>query len=468
MNFKSSLLYASRIIFSKSSNRNSGIGKKSLIGSMICIGISLIPLVAVLVISNGMVSGITGRMINLGSRDLSIYISSKSESVKNLQTFVHTAEEFNKVQGITDSFAEIQSTGLALKNKTRCGATIRAVQNDLFTADKNYSSLFKIVEGSAELSSSRDCILGTQIAEKLNVHPGDSVNLVTVNIPDGQKNVAAGNGDSLNVLPRTTSFKVKGIVSSGYQELDSLWFFIPLETGFKILPAKSSSFIISLSTNDTFTNKLYQIQENVQQRIYGTDWENSDSISGAYIYRWDQINKAQYENFASTKILLLLIMLLIVLVASVNISSALIMIVMERKKEIAILKSVGASSSGISLAFLATGFGCGLGGVLIGIPLGLLASVNINGIIHLFEKILNGAVKFFLVLFNSQSGLHFNQIHILDPAYYLQEIPIVISFSDLFIIVAGTLLLSLLVSLIPSVKAGREKPMDTMRGNYAV
>ena len=92
------------------------------------------------------------------------------------------------------------------------------------------------------------------------------------------------------------------------------------------------------------------------------------------------MNATEFENFSSTRVMLVFIMLLVVLVASVNISSAIVMLVMERRKEIAILKSCGASSSGITFSFLLTGLACGTGGVMAGLPVGLLLSVNANAL----------------------------------------------------------------------------------------
>jgi lipoprotein-releasing system permease protein len=218
--------------------------------------------------------------------------------------------------------------------------------------------------------------------------------------------------------------------------------------------------MFSLTTENPFSNDLVKIKQNVRNDIMG--YGDNISISQSRVYSWNELNAAEYENFSSTKLLLLLIMLLIVLVASVNISSALVMIVMERRKEIAILKSVGANSSGITTSFLLIGMISGAGGVLMGIPLGLLAGVNINQIISFMEKIVNLFLKFVYVLSNGGEG-GFSAVHLLDPAFYLQEIPVIIPFGELVVITLGTLLLSLIVSAIPAVKAGREKPLDTLR-----
>ena len=138
------------------------------------------------------------------------------------------------------------------------------------------------------------------------------------------------------------------------------------------------------------------------------------------------------------------------------------MLVMERRKEIAILKSTGASSGGITLSFLLVGFACGAGGTLLGLPLGLFVSVNINGIIRFIENVINAFTRFSFML-TTGSASNFEGVHLLDPGYYLQEIPITIPLRELFIIVVGTLALSVVVSIIPAIKAGKEKPLDTLR-----
>ncbi len=153
---------------------------------------------------------------------------------------------------------------------------------------------------------------------------------------------------------------------------------------------------------------------------------------------------------------------MIVLVASVNISSALGMLALERRREIAILKSLGASPSGVSFAFLLTGFACGAAGLVIGIPAGLLVSVNVNAVIRAAEKAVNFALRGLYFLFKNDI-MEFSQISLLNEEYYLTEIPVNIPFGDLFLIGAATLLLSLFVSVFPAIKAGRNKPLDTLR-----
>ena len=186
---------------------------------------------------------------------------------------------------------------------------------------------------------------------------------------------------------------------------------------------------------------------------------------GYTVYTWRELNRAQFQSFTTTRMLLLFIMFLIVLVASVNVSSALVMLVMERRREIAILKSTGARPGDIAFAFLLSGFLTGAGGVLLGVPAGILCALNINGIFAFMERAINGLSAACYYAFAPLAGRTPAPvgIHLLDPAYYLETIPIHIEPGKLFAIAAGTLVLSVIVSAIPAYRAGQEKPIDTMR-----
>ena len=438
MKFASSFFYASRFIFPKKKLDGSISGaKKSLIGAMFCIGISLIPLVTVLVISNGMVEGMTERMIGLSTSHLQVVMHNGSVADEN--EFMEATNLIASTKGVVSVLPELQGIGLAAGNDGRTGATIRAVENNIFESNDDYKNLFSVLEGNPVLETDNCAILGQKIASTLDLHAGDTVRLITT------KQLSSG-----KIVPKIQSFTVSAIVSSGYQELDALWVFIPLKTGFKMFDLSFVKMCVGVKTEDAFGSSLTETALRIKKNI-----PMNSGVSS-----WDKINASQYENFASTKLLLMVIMLLIVLVASVNISSALIMLVMERKKEIAILKSLGGSAGGISLAFLIVGVLCGLGGVLIGLPIGLLCAVNCNYIINLAEKALNFFSKFVYLLKGVDS---YSTIRLLDPAYYLQNIPISIPLRELFLISAGTLVLSLFASSFPAVKAGQEKPIDTLR-----
>ena len=425
------------------------MGRRSLLGAVICIAISLVPLTALLVVSEGMIEGMTERIIHLSTHDIQIEPASTSFCTSSFEAFTQVSERLLSVNSIKKVYPEIQYMNLASANAVRSGALVRAVDENIFK-DRYFSSLFEVCEGECDLSAKRSVIISSKMAETLGVKPGDRISLINVNVSEGNR-----------LSPRAFPFTVKAVVSSGYQELDELWAFISLREGFEVLSRSSSSFIIGLSTDNTFSPLLNKTLEEVFSYLC---MDEAFDIYGTSVSTWKEINSAQFENFSSTKILLFLIMILIVLVASANISSALVMIVLERSAEIGILKTMGSSSSGLRAAFIMTGGAAGFAGVLTGIPLGLLTAVNINSIISGFEKFLNFIMYSLNVLFEGKNA-GYESFRLLDPAFYIQKIDINIPFEKLFLVALSAVLLSLLVSVLPSRKAGREKIMDTLRKN---
>ena len=445
MTFSSCLLYAKKIFFSKPHGSDFGIGKRSLIGSIACIGISLVPMVVLLVVTNGMVQGMTSRMIKLFSQDILVSVYKNSMYLSSCKNFILASEKFSDIQGVKKVFPEVRGMALAAGQNYRSGAFVRGVSKDIFFTDKSFSSLFKVVEGSVDLPDFRTAVIGEKISEQLGVHVGDVIKIISMN--------TAGK----RFVPKVAQFKVGGIISSGYQELDALWVFIPIEAAFDSLAKSSCEFVVGIETENSFSEELSSIAECVQ--VFASQ---DEGFSDSSVETWKEVNASELENFDSTKALLVVIMVMIVIVASISVSSSVLIIVMERKKEIALLKCVGASPNGIALSFVLTGAFIGFAGILIGVPIGLLISVNINGIISAIESCVNFFEKLSLA-FSFGDSHEIAKFHLLDPAYYLQNIPIEIPVKEIVAVILCTLLLSALVSLIPSVKAGKEKPIDTLR-----
>ena len=111
------------------------------------------------------------------------------------------------------------------------------------------------------------------------------------------------------------------------------------------------------------------------------------------------------------------------------------------------------------MCFLFAGLITSFLGLVIGMPIGVLISIHINSILSILEKIINYFFYYTSFLF----GYVYSEVHLLDPSYYLETIPISLNFYELYFIAIITLLLSVVVSLIPSIKAGREKPLEIMR-----
>lgn len=423
--------------------------RKSLLGAIAGIGISLVPLVIVLVVADGMIEGISARIIELSSSHIRAAdysgITGIGADPAQMEKLADQIVASDTTGLVSTAQAERQGMGIVIGKKGRSGATVRAIEPDFFSSNPAVKNLVEIVDGKTVMTAANDAYLGKKLASDLGLKVGDTFRILTMR-----------KGLNGNAIPQFSTCTVKAVISSGYQELDALWVFIPLRLGYKILSPDSSTSFINIRTNDAFGN-LEPLRSNLMRTL----------PEGFSVYTWKEMNRSQFQSFTTTRTLLLFIMLLIVFVASVNVSSALVMLVMERRREIAILKSTGASPSGITFAFLLAGFFTGFGGLVVGIPIGLLCAVHINELFSSIECIINGGNRFLYIL-SLPSGTGRNaalpaQIHLLDPAYYLEKIPVHLDSRELFIIAAGTLVLSVLVSILPAIRAGQEKPLDTLR-----
>jgi lipoprotein-releasing system permease protein len=157
-----------------------------------------------------------------------------------------------------------------------------------------------------------------------------------------------------------------------------------------------------------------------------------------------QMNKNLFSALKLEKRVMFIILSLIVLVAAFNIISALIMIVMEKNKDIAILKSMGATSRSIMQIFIYQGIIVGVIGTLLGTAAGLAVALNLQKLSQFVEKI-----------------FHFQFLP--GDVYYLSELPSQVNYSDVAIIVVGTLLVCFLSTIYPSLRASRLDPAESLR-----
>lgn len=441
MKLNASLEFAKRLIFPLSGKKT--VARRSVIGAVICIAISVVPLITVLAVSDGMIDGMTDRIIGLSSGSLQARFYRSSSYIQSAQEFLRAVSEIQSVDGVSGAYPEIGIDALAAGSGYRTGVRVRAVEPSIFMENSAFARYFTVCAGSFDdfVSGTKVAVIGEKTAQTLGLKPGSLFRLITTkNRPDG------------TISPVLSSFRVGAIVSSGYQELDALWVFVPLDTAFSFATTNNATFSVMIETENTFSPELYRTRSLVNERMR----------KNAVAYTWNELNASQFENFSSTKILLVFVMMLIVLVAAVNISSALIMLVMERRREIAILKSTGASSGGIALSFLLTGCFCGAAGCAAGLPFGIVCALNINRIVPFIEKTVNFVGKLIFII-RGNSARQFIAVKLMDPAYYLTEISVRIRAEEIVFIVVAVLVLSLAVSVIPAVKAGREKPLDILR-----
>ncbi|MCL2265605.1 MAG: ABC transporter permease [Treponema sp.] len=399
-------------------------GVRYLRGAASGIAVSLVPIIVTLIVADGMIKGITDRYLELGTGHLQIFDHLNQDEAEDIK------DKINGIDGIRGVWQELRGVGVIAGKGGKTGITVRSVESS-FWDDPASISMLKIIDGSGKPETERDIVLGETLAENIGVRAGDTVRLMTLRTNEEGR-----------FIPRTASFTVKGILSCGYNELDALWCITSHEGGLRILSSEQSSASLIVKVDDPYRKVDYYLFElfNKLENTYG-------------IYTWKELLRSQYSSYETTRQLLLFIMALIVIVAAVNVSSATSMLVIERQRDIAVLKVTGASVKGVTDIFIWGSFLTGLTGGIIGITLGLLIGININFLIRSLEKLLT----FFSGIFNGA------EVKILDPGFYLETIPIIIDWNAVLLILLFAVFCSVLASLIPALKAGKLKPMELLR-----
>ena len=398
-------------------------GGRYLRGAAAGIALSLVPIVVTLIVADGMIRGITDRFLELGTGHIQIFDYLESENTGDALTLIRDME------GLRGIWAERDGLAVIMGSKGSRGATVRAVEKS-FWEDRGSLAYLKTIAGSSRPETDREILLGEDLASSIGAEPGQTVRIMTLReLPDG------------GTLPRITAFTVRGVISSGYRELDSLWCVMSLEAGREILPGSSSSFSV-IKIRDPYKDAEKTAAK--MREILGPSFG---------VYSWKQLQRSQYSSYESTRQLLLFIMALIVLVAAVNVSAATSMLAIERRQDIAVLKTFGAEPAGVTSIFIWSAFITGLLGSLLGISAGLLIGRFINPLIGFVETVLG----FFSGLFKG------GEVKILDPGYYLEAIPLIIDWPAVFIIGLFTILSSILASWLPARKAGKVKPVEILR-----
>jgi lipoprotein-releasing system permease protein len=399
-------------------------GGRYLRGASAGIAISLVPIIVTLIVADGMIRGITDRYLELGTGHLQVYDLYGSVNDEA------TVDQIMEIEGVRGVWQEQKGLGVIAGRNGRTGVTIRAIESS-FWDDEITASFIEIIDGVHKPQTDRDIVLGETLAKNIGAQTGGTVRIMTIRTDDNER-----------MSPRSASFTVSGIVSCGYNELDALWCVLNLEGGLRLLSPERFSSSLIVKIDDPYKNA-----DNIFQEIFF-------KLGGGFsVYTWRNLLRSQYSSYETTRQLLLFIMALIVVVAAVNVSSATSMLVLERQRDIAILKISGSKINGVTGVFLWGSFLTGLFGSITGISLGLLIGSNINILIRSLEKTLN----FFSSFFSS------TEIRILDPGFYLETIPIIINWNTVFLIGFFAILCSVLASWIPARRAGKLKPMELLR-----
>jgi len=257
-------------------------------------------------------------------------------------------------------------------------------------------------------------ILGRELAKSLEVEKDDSIYIIS---PRGMIS-------PIGHIPSMKRVIVIGTIDSGMYEYDSSMAILDIENAQKILRMGKSVTGIDLWVND-----IYNVHD-LSKKI-------SNYIGDKYIVKdWIDMNKNLFSALKLEKVTMFLILTLIIIVAAFNITSTLTMMVMERIRDIAILKSMGAKNKTIRKIFMLNGMIIGLVGTIAGIISGLFLCYLLK---------------------------YYKFIQLPGDVYYITTIPVRLDFNDLLLISFSTLLLSLIATIYPSYHASKLNPLEAIR-----
>jgi len=257
-------------------------------------------------------------------------------------------------------------------------------------------------------------LLAAGLARKLHIKNGDLVKVVT----------AGGALSPMGMIPIPRHFKVAGTFQTGMWQSEESWCYIPRAKAQKLfnMPGRVNVIQASVSNVDEAADVAKEINKRYSDRIMAYDWAS--------------INKSFYSALKLEKLILFMTLGLIVLVASLNIISTLVVLVIEKRKSIGVLRAMGADRRGIMLTFILQGLIIGLIGTMLGLILGIGMSLALD---------------------------HFQLIQ-LDPSVYpIKFVRFKVEFDDCLWVVILALSISLLATLYPSYRASRMNPAENLR-----
>lgn len=400
--------------YTRARRRNHFISFISLI-SMLGIMLGIVALIVVLSVMNGFHKEIQERILGMASHAT----LSDPSGISDWQGLVEELSQHPQVLGAAP-FVEIQSM---LMNAGRTQAAllrgILPVQEDAVSdlrRDMTAGSVDALTPGGFNI------VLGRELAAMLGVGLGDKVTVVTPEL----------NATPVGVMPRLKAFTVVGLFEVGMSDYDRGAGFMHMEDAARLMRLGDAAEGVRLKLTDMWDAPT--IARDIQY-----------SLDGLYrVSDWTQVHRNFFAALRTEKRMMSIILFLIVAVAAFNIVSTLVMVVTDKRADIAVLRTLGASPSRIMAIFMVQGTAIGVFGTLLGVVGGVLLGWNVESIVASIESLFD--------------------VHFLDPGiYYISVLPSDVRAGDVIRIAVGAFLMTVLATLYPAWRAARTDPAEALR-----
>jgi lipoprotein-releasing system permease protein len=333
-----------------------------------------------------------------------------------MQDYENVIEKLKGEKDIVSSAPFIMGQVLVSSGKRAHGVFLRGISPEMEKKTTDIGRFMK--EGKLENLNSKGgtpgIIIGRELASSMGVFEGDTINVLS----------PIGKIGPLGMLPKIKEFRVVGIFEVGMFEYDSNLVLTSLGAAQQFFDMKGDVTGIQLRLADIY--KAPAVREYIEKKL-GFPFYAKD---------WMQMNKNLFSALKLEKFAMFIILVLIILVASFNIVSTLIMNVIEKKREIAILKAMGATDKGIMTIFVLQGLLIGLLGTIIGVTGGYLLCYVLNT---------------------------YQIIKLPADVYYLSHLPVKTKLSDFIAVSLSAIIISLLATIYPAWQAAKLNPVEPLR-----
>ncbi|AFX99113.1 liporeleasing system, transmembrane, LolC/E family protein [Candidatus Endolissoclinum faulkneri L2] len=383
--------------------------------SIVGIGLGVATLIIVMSVMNGFREELISRIIGLNGH-ANIY--ARDGVIKNYDKLLM---QIALVPGILSVTPLVEGQAMLTANKIAAGSIVRGVRTRDLKSKKLIANNIK--DGSLEdFNDMTKIVLGSRLADRMGLQVGDYVTMISPSFAV----TAIGN------IPRIKTYKVIALFEMGMYEYDSSFVYMSIKAAQTFFQQGNSVNALEIFTENP--NLLDDVRCKIIKELPPT----------AYFYDWQQKNSSLFNALQVERNVMFLILMLIILIAAFNIASSMTMLVKDNIKEIAVLRTMGASRGMITRVFFMTGTSIGFIGTIIGAVLGLLFVVKINLIQKWIENI------FATSIFPSE-------------IYFLANVPAKMNPIEIIMVLIITLALSFMATIYAAWRAALTDPVDALR-----
>ena len=406
-----------KILINGSKNRFlSFIGFSSILG----ISIGVMALIVVMSVMNGFHFELKKRILDATSH---IEITGGLDNQDEINQLIKKITDLKHVKAVSPY---VSGEGLLSNRSINRGVLVKGIDPQY---ENNVNQLLnKVVKGSKKFSSKPfEIIIGVDLARLLDVDIGDDVSLLIPKL----------NFSPIGNYPTIKKFHIVGIFDAGIYEFDSSLALIDYQDAQKIFFKNQKTKFSAMQIQLTDSNKTLNVESDIKKILM-------DLNINSFISNWTNKNKNFFSAIQMEKRVMAIILTLIIAVAAFNLVASLAMSVQDRKKDIAILMTIGFSKFQIIRIFVFQGFIIGFIGSLLGLFFGVVIASNINTIVPFIEG-----------LFNIQ--------FLSKDIYYINELPSIIIPTDILSVILVSIILSLFATIYPSQMAAKLNPGEILK-----